>query len=110
MEKLTSLSKLTIPESAAVHGIDDTTVSCRERYRASVPLTTSVETSRDTFTFSILPNLPSELDVRGSYLVVKMKVMKGDPPKEYTTSDQISCSQALGVLAWDSCKVSKTRL
>lgn len=106
MERLTPLSKLTVPEDVSVHLINETTVAFRERYRANVNLTTSVESSRDSYSFSVLPNLPSELDVAGSYLIVKMKVMKGDKgDQEYTKSDQVSCCQALGVFAFETCKV-----
>ena len=59
MERLTSLSSLKVVESSTLHEVQATEIGFRERYRALVNPSTSVEASKDTFSFNILPTLSS---------------------------------------------------
>ena len=103
MEKLSDFSKLTIAPSTTLHDIPATVVGFKERYRAPVNPNTSVESSGDAVTFTILPNLPSELDVRDCFLLVTFKARKNK--KTYSATDQISCVNAPGLLFFEYCKV-----
>lgn len=104
MERLTNLSELSIPKPLSVHLVKETSVGFHSKYRTNVNLTTSVESSRKSYLFNILPNLPSELNLSDCKLIVKAKILKDE--KEYGATDQISCCQALGVFMWDEVKVS----
>ena len=107
MERLTDLSNLRVVESSNLHQVLPTQIGIRERYRAIVNCTTSVESSRDTFTFNVLPALNSELDLRDCYVKIDAKCTKNG--SAYSASDQVSSCQALGILAWDSvrCYIGK---
>ena len=109
MERLSNKSEIQIARNTECLKVQPTTVAFREYYRVTVyPNTpanpnTPVGGSKDTFSFSIHPTLPSELDLQKCNLHVKFKVTKNGAA--YTLNDQIVCVQSLGVLAWEYVKV-----
>ena len=104
MEKLSDLSILRIAPSTTFHDIPVTIIGFKDRYRTPVNPNTSVESSGDgAVTFTILPNLPSELEVRECFLLVTFKCRKNK--STYSKTDQISCVNAPGILFWEYCKV-----
>ena len=104
MERLTSLSQLEIPKSAIIHSVPPTIVGIRERSISRVAPNTSVDSCHDTFTFTLNPNIPSELDLRSCNLFFKLKPTKDG--SAYGATDQISTVQALGVLFWNNVKIN----
>ena len=102
MERLTEISSLRVVESSTLHKVEPTEIGIRERYRALVNPSTSVESSKDTFSFNILPTLGSELDVRDCFLCFEAKITKNGGP--YSATDQVSSVNSLGVLAWEHVK------
>ena len=93
MERLSNLSEIRIAQNTECLRIKPTTVAFREYYRVTVfPNTpanpnTPVGGSKDTFSFSIHPTLPSEIDLQKCNLNVTFKVTKNG--SAYTANDQV---------------------
>ena len=102
MEKLTHLSKVKILDNCQIHRVPATVVGAREQFRVLLN-SNSKETGRDTITFSVLPNLPSELHLRDCYLESWFKAYKDDAALPST--DQISMSNFCAATFFEQLKV-----
>lgn len=104
MERLSEWSKLNIAKDTTAHKVPETSVAFRDNYRVIVNPTTPADCQKTNFSFQIHPVLPSEIDLQECNLNVTFKITKNG--QAYSANDQISCVQALGVLAWESVKIS----
>ena len=108
MEKIHSLSKVTVPPMLIPRKVQETSIGVKDHYETNIPLLTdcsSAQISRN-FEFQIMPVLSSELDLRQCELYVKLQVMKNGQP--CGTSDQPSLVNFPGRMMFESSKVSMT--
>lgn len=101
MERVSDLSKLTIPKQTKAVEVKQTVVAFRNHHCIEVPCVSSIETAMlsRVFSFTTPPCIASELDLSECYLNVTVGIKKNG--NAYAKTDQISCIQALPLLMWE---------
>ena len=101
MERLSKHSRVIVPRETASHIVPDTIVAFKEINQAKIMPITVLDDNTDEIEFQIQPNVGSEINLYNCFVHVEYKVLTSENGP-YSTSKQISCVNALGVLGYES--------